>query len=96
MLGATVADGREAFPELEGQPFFAMHDDVFRGGEPAYGKEMMVPIDRERRISRAQHLDLAWPIRLDPHGRLLRVDESQHRAQHELAHAPSVPGRWRL
>ena len=30
------------------------------------------------------------------HRRLLRVDESQHRAEHELAHAPSVPGRWRL
>src|SRR6266513_380194 len=37
---------REAVPELEGQGFFELLDDVYRTGEPYIGKEVRVLLDR--------------------------------------------------
>ncbi|HEY0020625.1 MAG TPA: PAS domain-containing protein [Longimicrobium sp.] len=37
---------REGFPDLEGQPFFALMDRVYASGEPFVGTEMPVQLDR--------------------------------------------------
>ena len=42
-LGKTV---RQTYPELEGRPFFARLDEVFRTGRPFVGKEMLAPFRR--------------------------------------------------
>jgi PAS domain S-box-containing protein len=44
LLGKTV---REALPELEGQIFFELLDQVYRNGETFYGHEMVAHIDRQ-------------------------------------------------
>jgi PAS domain S-box-containing protein len=38
---------RQALPEVEGQGFFEILDDVFRTGEPFIGKELPIEIQRE-------------------------------------------------
>ncbi len=43
LLGKAV---REALPELAGQPFFGLLDDVYRTGETFYGNEVVAHIDR--------------------------------------------------
>jgi PAS domain S-box-containing protein len=45
VAGKTV---RDAFPDLAGQPFFGMLDGVYQKGEPVFGKEAQVLIDRKR------------------------------------------------
>jgi PAS domain S-box-containing protein len=42
IVGKTV---REAFPELEGQPFFGILENVFDTGDPFYGNEIPALID---------------------------------------------------
>jgi PAS domain S-box-containing protein len=44
ILGKTV---REAFPELEGQPFFEILENVYDSGKPYYGQEVPAIIDVE-------------------------------------------------
>ncbi len=41
--GKTI---REALPELEGQPFFDLLDNVYRSGNPFYGNEIKSILDR--------------------------------------------------
>ena len=43
MVGKTY---REAVPELEGQPFFGLLDEVYRTGETYYGIDQPVTLDR--------------------------------------------------
>lgn len=43
LVGKTV---REVFPELEGQGYFELLDNVYNTGEPFIGKEMKVYIDK--------------------------------------------------
>ena len=43
VIGKTV---REAFPEVEGQGFFELLDQVYRTGEPFIGREMPVSLHR--------------------------------------------------
>lgn len=45
LLGRTV---REALPEVEGQGFFELLDQVYRSGEPFHGSELPVQIYHER------------------------------------------------
>ena len=49
MLGKTAdiigKTYMEALPELEGQPFFQLLDDVFTSGEPFYGNEILAKIE---------------------------------------------------
>ncbi len=44
LVGRTV---HEAFPELEGEPFFALLDRVYATGEPYVGSEVPAPLDRD-------------------------------------------------
>ncbi|GAC1377784.1 MAG: hypothetical protein NVSMB30_25360 [Hymenobacter sp.] len=43
LVGRSI---REALPELEGQPYFGHLDAVYRTGEPFYGNELPVYLDR--------------------------------------------------
>ncbi len=42
LVGKTI---REALPELEGQPFFDILDNVYRTGEPFFGSEMTAAVE---------------------------------------------------
>ncbi|MCJ8165359.1 PAS domain-containing protein [Pontibacter sp. E15-1] len=44
LLGKPIA---EAMPELDGQPFYAHLDKVYRTGESFYAHEMLVPLDHD-------------------------------------------------
>ena len=44
LIGKTV---REAFPEIEGQGFFELLDEVYRSGKPFVGKEMRILFQEE-------------------------------------------------
>jgi PAS domain S-box-containing protein len=44
-LGKTV---REAFPELEGQPFYGLLDDVYRTGKSYVGKEVLANLYKKK------------------------------------------------
>ena len=65
LLGLTV---REAFPELEGQMFFDLLDNVFRTGEPFIGRSVEAQLQGE--YPGRVYLDLIYqPVR-DPEGKI--------------------------
>ena len=59
---------REALPELEGQPFYAMLDEVRRTGTPCMGTEASALVDRTNtgRMEEIFFNFLYQPIRDDP------------------------------
>ena len=56
---------REAMPELEGQPFFGLLDNVYRTGEPFVGHEMKATIYHDDlRTTREAYFDFVYhPVR---------------------------------
>ena len=84
--------------QLAGQPVverpdeLAVEADVVRarllGLEPGDVDEReVVALDLERAVRAAADLDLAGHVGLDPHGRVLRADVAQERAEDEASHA---------
>jgi PAS domain S-box-containing protein len=58
LLGKTV---REAFPEIEGQGFLEVLDEVYRTGKPFVGKEMRILLQDETGTSGHEHfLDFVY------------------------------------
>ena len=71
LLGRSI---RDAFPELEGQPFFEIMDRVYETGEPYFASERLVRIDRDRDGASEDHFfDVGYqPIR-DAAGRVYAI-----------------------
>jgi PAS domain S-box-containing protein len=64
---------REAFPELEGQPFFELHDRVYQTGEPWGGPETPVRYDRDGTGVQDTWFDMRFePVR-DAEGRVVAI-----------------------
>jgi PAS domain S-box-containing protein len=53
LLGKSV---REALPEVEGQGFFELLDEVYRTGEPFTGRSMAIQLQREPGAATEEHL----------------------------------------
>ncbi|MDB4950237.1 MAG: ATP-binding region ATPase domain protein [Gemmatimonadetes bacterium] len=71
LVGLTA---REAFPELEGQPFFELLDEVYATGEPYVGSEVPVRLDRhgDGGVDEAWFSFVYQPLR-DPDGRVIGI-----------------------
>ncbi len=66
VLGKGV---REALPEIEGQGYFELLDEVYRTGEPHVGKEMSVMVRREpEREPEERFLDFVYQPMFDADG----------------------------
>ncbi|HEY0112423.1 MAG TPA: PAS domain S-box protein [Allosphingosinicella sp.] len=68
LVGKSV---REALPEVEGQGFFELLDEVYRTGEPFTGRSMAIGLQREPGAAvEERHVDFVFqPIR-DPGGQI--------------------------
>lgn len=66
LLGKSV---REAFPEIEGQGFFEILDEVYRTGRPFVGKEMRILFQDEHGASLREHfLDFVYQPLIEADG----------------------------
>lgn len=65
LLGRTV---REAFPELEGQGFYEILDQVYATGEPFIGRSVEVQLNPDP-ASKRVFLDFIYQPVMDPEGR---------------------------
>jgi len=86
------ADAARGPALVERPDALAVQADVVRarllGLEPRDVDEREVmALDLERPVGAAADLDLAGPVGLDPHRRVLRADMAQERAEDEASHA---------
>ena len=66
LLGKTV---REALPEVEGQGFFELLDEVYRTGQPFTGRSMPIQLQREPGAAAEEHLvDFVFAPIVEPGG----------------------------
>ena len=66
LLGKSV---REAFPEIEGQGFFEILDEVYRTGKPFIGKDMRIVFqDAEDAPMREHYIDFVYQPLLESDG----------------------------
>src|SRR3984957_13519541 len=71
VIGLTV---REAFPEIEGQGFLELLDNVFATGEPFVGKDVKIVLQRTPGgIEEARHLDFVYQPIKDESGRVTSI-----------------------
>nr|WP_281432957.1 PAS domain S-box protein [Aestuariivirga litoralis] len=70
LIGQTV---REAFPDLEGQGFFELLDQVYKTGEPFVGLGLKVDLQRPQAEKEERVIDLIYhPIR-NPDGEVIGI-----------------------
>ena len=86
LVGKTI---REALPELEGQGYFEMLDEVYRSGEPIVGNEMRAELYRGGRLDEGYFNLVFQPLRdvnANVDGILIHAVEvtDQVRARHEV------------
>lgn len=60
---------RELLPEVEGQGFFEMLDEVYRSGEPVSGTEVRVIVGPEGASDRDRYVNFVYQALLGPDGR---------------------------
>ncbi|HEX8282417.1 MAG TPA: PAS domain S-box protein [Pyrinomonadaceae bacterium] len=89
VLGKPV---REALPEIEGQGYFELLDEVFRAGRPHSGRGVRVLVRRESGQDEERFLDFVYQPMLDADGAVYGVfvhgvDVTEHKRAEDRARA---------
>jgi PAS domain S-box-containing protein len=90
LIGQTV---RQALPELDSQGFLEVLDSVYRGGEPAFGHDVAVMLQRESGMPLEERfLDLVYTPLRDAEGQVTGllvhgVDQTHRKAAEVALHA---------
>ncbi|RZA07257.1 MAG: PAS domain-containing protein, partial [Proteobacteria bacterium] len=61
---------REVFPEMKGQGFFEILDDVYRTGRPFIGAKVAASIKQADGVERSMYINFTYQARRDTHGRI--------------------------
>ncbi len=67
LLGKSV---RDALPEVIGQGFIEILDNVYQSGEPFYGNEVKIDLDRGDETLETRYLNFVYQPSFDEHGKV--------------------------